>query len=63
VESWILRIELDGEWEECRFSSKREALEAFYALTSDYRSALERAMLFAAPWTEAAEPETALRVN
>jgi hypothetical protein len=63
VESWILRIELDVEWEECRFSNRSEALAAFLALTADYRSALERAMLFAAPSTEAAEPEAALRVN
>jgi hypothetical protein len=47
VDTWILKVELNGEWEECRFPSKRDALAAFAALSADYPSTLVRAMLFA----------------
>jgi hypothetical protein len=44
---WVLKVELSGEWEECKFASRKEALAAFIALTTDYRIRLRRAILFA----------------
>lgn len=44
---WVLKIELDGEWEECAFQTRREALTAFIALAADYELKLRRAILFA----------------
>ena len=43
---WVLKIELNGEWEECRFPTRQDALSAFKALTADYKRALKRAVLF-----------------
>jgi hypothetical protein len=43
VDQWILKIELNGEWEECCFPTRNEALLAFLALAADYR--LQRAIL------------------
>lgn len=43
VHNWVLKIELDGEWEECSFKTRTEALAAFTALTADYE--VERAVL------------------
>jgi len=43
---WLLKVELNGEWEECRFSSREEALIAFTALANDYAVYLNRAILF-----------------
>lgn len=42
---WLLRIELNGEWEECGFSSRKEALATFAAVTQDYRANVKRAVL------------------
>lgn len=44
VNQWVLKIELNGEWEECHFPSQQDALSAFLALNADYR--LQRAILF-----------------
>jgi hypothetical protein len=44
VSQWVLKIELNGEWEECHFPTRQDALSAFLALNADYR--LERAILF-----------------
>jgi hypothetical protein len=46
VSQWILKIELNGEWEECRFPTRKDALSAFKALAADYKKALKRAILF-----------------
>jgi hypothetical protein len=43
LNQWVLKVELNGEWEECRFPSRNEALSAFLALTTDY--CLKRAIL------------------
>jgi hypothetical protein len=43
VKQWVLKIELNGEWEECCFRTRHEALSAFLALAADYR--LKRAIL------------------
>lgn len=45
-QEWALRINLNGEWEECRFPTQVEALDAFQALTVDYASGIKRAILF-----------------
>jgi hypothetical protein len=45
VDGWVLKVELCGEWEECRFATRAEALAAFIALTVDYSAKLERAVL------------------
>ncbi|MGH9583072.1 MAG: hypothetical protein ACRD4O_09075 [Bryobacteraceae bacterium] len=45
MNTWILRIELDGEWEECSFATPKEALCAFAALVKDYERNLSRAVL------------------
>jgi hypothetical protein len=47
VNDWILRVELNGEWEECKFPTRNEALSTFVALTEDYDKGLQRAILFA----------------
>lgn len=44
---WVLKVQLDGEWEECRFSTRNDALSAFVALANDYKRALQRAILVA----------------
>lgn len=46
MNQWVLKIELNGEWEECRFTTRKDALSAFKALTADYKRALRRAILF-----------------
>jgi hypothetical protein len=46
LDSWLLKIELDGEWEECAFKTRSEALTAFLALLHDYASLIEKAVLF-----------------
>ena len=46
MSQWILKIELNGEWEECRFPTCKDALSAFKALAADYKKALKRAILF-----------------
>lgn len=43
LNEWVLKIELNGEWEECRFPTRSEALSAFLALAADY--CLKRAIL------------------
>lgn len=53
VERWVLKIEIDGEWEKCTFPARQEALAAFLALSRDYTLKLQRAILFPAE----AEPE------
>ena len=42
---WVLKIELDGEWEECRFATRKEALSAFISLMVDYALLIKRAVL------------------
>lgn len=42
---WILAIEIDDEWEYCRFPERREALTAFAALFQDYSRRIGRAVL------------------
>jgi hypothetical protein len=49
MDNWILRIELDGEWEECAFATPKEALSAFAALAKDYERNLKRAVLCPEP--------------
>jgi hypothetical protein len=49
VNRWVLKIEVDGEWEECAFPSRNEALTAFTALAADYEMHLKRAVLFPEP--------------
>jgi hypothetical protein len=44
---WVLRVELDDEWEECTFHSRWDALSTFVALASDYEQRLKRAILMA----------------
>ena len=46
MNDWILKIELNGEWEECCFPTRNEALSAFLALAADYR--VKRAVLLTA---------------
>ena len=46
VITWVLRIELDGEWEECVFLSRDEAVAAFVALSDDYKRIIRGAVLF-----------------
>ncbi|MGH9621632.1 MAG: hypothetical protein ACRD45_18250 [Bryobacteraceae bacterium] len=45
MNTWILKIELYGEWEECAFATPKEALSAFAALVKDYERNLSRAVL------------------
>lgn len=45
VERWVLNIELDGEWEECCFETRHDALSAFMALVRDYSERVRRAIL------------------
>jgi hypothetical protein len=52
VNEWLLKIELNGEWEECTFLTRKEALSTFVALAADYNRGLRRAILFA-PGSEA----------
>jgi len=46
VKHWVLKIEIDGEWEQCVFTTREQALAAFVALAADYKFALRRAVLF-----------------
>lgn len=46
---WLLKIEINGEWEECGFRTRKEALAAFLALLTDYKVRLKRAVLFSPP--------------
>jgi hypothetical protein len=46
VKKWVLTIEIDGEWEQCLFMTRKDALAAFLALATDYQST--RAMLLRA---------------
>ncbi|MBV8551980.1 MAG: hypothetical protein JOY54_11825 [Acidobacteriaceae bacterium] len=47
LKSWLLKVELNGEWEECRFATRTEALDTFAALTADYPARIQRAILLA----------------
>jgi hypothetical protein len=47
VNEWILKVEVNGEWEECSFPSRTAALSAFTALSADYCINLQRAILIA----------------
>jgi len=42
---FVLRVQLNGEWEECSYSSPDEALAAFAGLAKDYKKAVQRAVL------------------
>ena len=44
--SWTLRVELNGEWEECRYRTSLEALDAFAALRKDYKPLLTSVLLY-----------------
>ncbi len=46
--NWVLKIELDGEWEQCGYATRQEALAAFVALAADYDVNLRRAVLLPA---------------
>jgi hypothetical protein len=54
VNNWVLGIELNGEWEHCRFQTRQEALASFAALANDYPVKIARAVLF---WQPVAEQE------
>ncbi|MBV9406161.1 MAG: hypothetical protein JO211_12525 [Acidobacteriaceae bacterium] len=62
MKNWILQVELGGEWEQCLFTSREQALAAFVALAEDYKLELGRAVLFPTdarphlPAAAAAEP-------
>lgn len=45
MNTWILRVELGGEWEECSFATPKEAISAFAALVEDYQQDVRRAVL------------------
>jgi hypothetical protein len=49
---WILGIEIDGEWEHCRFSERHQALTTFAALASDYPGEIQKAVLLRAALLE-----------
>jgi hypothetical protein len=49
VRYWVLSVELDGEWEECSFTTRNEAVAAFRALARDYTAALKKAILAVNP--------------
>ena len=49
LKTWVLGVELNGEWEHCAFTSRQEALASFAALTSDYPVKIARAVLFRHP--------------
>ncbi|MBV9764882.1 MAG: hypothetical protein JOZ48_08555 [Acidobacteriaceae bacterium] len=44
--AWLLKIKLNDEWEECKFSTRKEALAAFIALATDYKAKIKKAVLF-----------------
>lgn len=44
MSQWVLRVQVRGEWEECAFNTRQEALTAFAALATDY-SEIQRAIL------------------
>ena len=44
-DEWILRVKLKGEWEECRYPSAREALNAISALARDYSEEIPQAVV------------------
>jgi hypothetical protein len=46
LDRWLLKIELDGEWEECAYKTRSEALSAFLALIGDYANHIRKAILF-----------------
>lgn len=46
MDRWLLKIELDGEWEECAYRTRSEALGAFLALINDYANHVRKAVLF-----------------
>jgi hypothetical protein len=48
VKKWVLKIQLNGEWEQCRFTTRKEALAALTALATDYNVNLQRAVLLPA---------------
>ena len=45
VSNWVLRVELNGEWEECSFGTRKEAVATFIALAKDYSDILRAAVL------------------
>ena len=44
-QQFVLKVELNGEWEECSYSSSDEALAAFAGLAGDYKRSVQRAVL------------------
>lgn len=57
VTNWVLSVELDGEWEECSFATRPEAMAAFIALASDYSTTLRSVVLAANPSTTIASAD------
>ena len=47
MNDWILKVEVNGEWEECSFPTRNEAVSAFTALAADYNVKLQKAVLIA----------------
>jgi len=46
LNKWLLKVELNGEWEECAFKTRAEAMSAFAALVRDYTALIKRAVLY-----------------
>ena len=42
---WLLRIQLNGEWEECLFATRKDALASLVALLEDYSAKMRCAVL------------------
>ena len=45
VTRWLLRIQLNGEWEECLFATRKDALATLVALLEDYATEMRGAVL------------------
>ncbi len=42
---WLLRVRLNGDWEQCRFSDPADALATLEALAKDYASLISHAVI------------------
>lgn len=45
MDRWLLKIELDGEWEECLFNTRSEAFSVFLMLVNDYTTHIRKAVI------------------
>lgn len=45
---WVLGVQIDGEWEHCRFSDRNQALKTFAAISLDYPREIQGAVLMKA---------------